>query len=252
MENTTQKLKAFLDGSHSSYHAVAMLIQELETAGYQHLHEGEKWELQPDGKYYMIRGGNALIAFRIPQNLTGGFMISASHCDRPTFKVKENGELTGKYTRLTTEKYGGMLMSTWLDRPLSIAGRVLVDTGTGIRTRLLDVDEDLLLIPSVAIHMNRNANEGFSWNPAVDTLPLVGSEAAAGKLWEYLEQGAEGKILGHDLYLYVRQKTSVSITAWMFSWRTCQTTTSSRSSKENSVFTIRWSLEKLKSYSFPS
>ena len=209
MKNTTQRLKAFLDSAHSSYHAVDLLRKELEQAGYCQLSEGEKWELQPDGKYYTVRGGNALIAFRIPRKITGGFMISASHCDRPTFKVKENGTLTGKYTRLATEKYGGMLMSTWLDRPLSIAGRVLVEEKDGIRSRLLDIDEDLLLIPSVAIHMNRNANEGYTWNPAVDTLPLVGSEAAADKLRALLEKAAGGKILGHDLYLYLRQKATV-------------------------------------------
>nr|MBQ8244258.1 M18 family aminopeptidase [Oscillospiraceae bacterium]MBQ8245406.1 M18 family aminopeptidase [Oscillospiraceae bacterium] len=209
MENTAKNLKAFLDWSRSSYHAVDMLMRELDTVGYLRLSEGEKWELQPGGKYYMVRGGNALIAFRIPQKVTGGFMISASHCDRPTFKVKENGTLTGKYTRLATEKYGGMLMSTWLDRPLSIAGRVLVETENGIKTRLLNVDSDLLLIPSVAIHMNRNANEGYAWNPAVDTLPLVGSETAADKLRALLEKEAGGKILGHDLYLYVRQEATV-------------------------------------------
>lgn len=209
MENIAQNLKAFLDGSYSSYHAVDMLTSQLDTAGYLRLSEGEKWALQPGGKYYMVRGGNALIAFRIPQKVTGGFMISASHCDRPTFKVKENGTLTGKYTRLATEKYGGMLMSTWLDRPLSIAGRVLVETEDGIQSRLLNVDQDLLVIPSVAIHMNRNANEGYAWNPAVDTLPLVGSEAAADKFRELLEELAGGEILGQDLYLYLRQKATI-------------------------------------------
>ena len=209
MENIAQNLKAFLDGSCSSYHAVAMLTSQLDTAGYLRLSEGEKWALQPGGKYYMVRGGNALIAFRIPQNVIGGFMISASHCDRPTFKVKENGILTGKYTRLATEKYGGMLMSTWLDRPLSIAGRVLVETEDGIQSRLLNVDQDLLVIPNVAIHMNRNANEGYAWNPAVDTLPLVGSEAVADKFRELLEELAGGKILGQDLYLYLRQKATI-------------------------------------------
>ena len=209
MEKETKELLRFLDNAHSSYHAVEALVNELETEGYTRLLESEVWQLAPEGKYYITRNGSALIAFRVPKEVAGGFMISAGHSDRPTFKVKENPELVGKYTRLATEKYGGMLISTWLDRPLSIAGRVTVETKEGIQSCLVDVDGDLLLIPSVAIHMNRKANEGYVWNPAVDTLPLVGSENAAGELWDCLEQAAGGKILGHDLYLYVRQKATV-------------------------------------------
>ena len=209
MDKKTQKLKAFLDSAHSVYHAVAQLEKQLSDAGYVALSEGESWQLQAGGKYYLTRGGSALIAFRVPQGAPTGFMLSASHSDRPTFKVKENGELTGKYTRLATEKYGGMLIAPWLDRPLSVAGRVLVDTEQGVKSVLVDIDRDLLLIPNVAIHMNRNANESQSWNPAVDTLPLAGSEDAKGKLWALLEQAAGGKILGHDLYLYVRQAASI-------------------------------------------
>ena len=204
-----QNLKTFLDSAHSVYHAVAGLVWELEAAGYTCLSEAEQWHLTPGGKYYMTRGGSALIAFQIPETRPAGFRISASHADRPTFKVKENGELTGKYTRLATEKYGGMLMAPWLDRPLSIAGRVLVETEDGVESRLVDIDRDLLLIPNVAIHMDRKANEGYAWNPATDMLPLLGGEEAAGKLRSLLEENAGGKILGHDLYLYVRQNASV-------------------------------------------
>ncbi len=209
MDIKTEKLKDFLDSAHSVYHAVAALAQELEVAGYTALSEGESWQLLPGGKYYLTRGGSALIAFRMPRTAPRGFMISASHSDRPTFKIKENGELTGKYTRLSTEKYGGMLIAPWLDRPLSVAGRVTVETEDGVQGCLVDIDRDLLLIPNVAIHMNRKANEGVAWNPAVDTLPLVGGETAKGKLWSLLEETAGGKILGHDLYLYIRQKASV-------------------------------------------
>ena len=209
MDKSIENLRSFLDKAHSAYHAVAGLTEMLEEAGYCRLSEGESWSLAPGGKYYLTRGGSSLVAFRVPAGVPQGFMISASHTDRPAFKVKENGELTGKFTRLATEKYGGMLISTWLDRPLSIAGRVMVETGTGVQAKLLDIDRDLLLIPNVAIHMNRKANEGYAWNPAVDTLPLVGSEQAAGKLWQLLEQEAGGKILGHDLYLYIRQKAAV-------------------------------------------
>ena len=209
MDNRISALIDFLDASHSVYHATAYLANTLEQAGYSRLEESRKWMLQAGGKYYLTRGGSAVIAFRIPDSDPQGFLLSASHSDRPTFKIKENGEMKGAYTRLATEKYGGMLMHTWLDRPLSIAGRAMVETEDGVRSVLVDIDRDLLLIPNVAIHMNRSANDGYKWNPVSDTVPLVGSKEAAGKLQQLLEEAAGGKILGHDLYLYIRQKASV-------------------------------------------
>ena len=199
----------FLDASHSVYHAQAYLAGVLENAGYTRLYEKDDWTLAPGGKYYLSRGGSALVAFRVPKESPRGFLMSASHSDRPTFKVKENFEIAAAYTRMAVERYGGMLMAPWLDRPLSIAGRVTVETENGVETKLLDIDRDLLLIPNVAIHMNRQANDGYKWNPAVDTLPLIGSAGAAGKLPALLEKEAGGKILGQDLYLYIRQKATV-------------------------------------------
>ena len=204
-----KQLQEFLNSAHSTYHAVALLQQKLEQAGYVALPETQQWNIAAGGKYYVVRGGSAIIAFRVPQATPTGFIMSASHSDRPTFKVKENWELSGKYTQVATEKYGGMLIAPWLDRPLSIAGRVLVETENGVQSRLLDIDRDLLLIPNVAVHMDRKANEGCAWNPAVDTLPLAGSADAKGKLENLLEQAAGGKILGHDLYLYIRQQASI-------------------------------------------
>ena len=204
-----RSFEKFINKAHSVFHAVAGLKDMLDQAGYTQLSENENWELEKGGKYYFTRSGSALMAFRIPAQTPAGFMLSASHADRPTFKFKENGELTGSYTRLSTEKYGGMLIAPWLDRPLSLAGRVLVEKDGKVQSQLVDIDKDLLLIPNVAIHMNRKANEGYAWNPAVDTLPLMGGKEAAGKLDALLEEQAQGKILGHDLYLYVRQPATV-------------------------------------------
>ena len=209
MDQQISALVSFLNKAHSVYHATAALEEQLKSSGYSRLQEQDPWDLKAGGKYYVVRGGTAIIAFSIPSGAPTGFLMSASHTDRPCFKIKENPELTGKYTRLSTEKYGGMLIAPWLDRPLSIAGRVTVETDRGIENRLVDIDRDLLLIPNVAIHMNRQANEGYKWNPAVDTLPLLGGKDAAGKLMPMLEELAGGKILGHDLYLYVRQNASV-------------------------------------------
>ena len=209
MDQKITELCAFLDASHSVYHAQAYLGSMLEEKGYTRLMEHENWKLVPGGKYYVNRGGSALIAFRIPALAPAGFLMSASHADRPCFKVKENFELKGTYTRMAVERYGGQILFTWLDRPLSVAGRVMVETENGIESRLVDIDRDLLMIPNVAIHMNRQVNDGYKWNPAVDMLPLCGTAENAGKMQQLLEQQAGGKILGHDLYLYVRQKAAV-------------------------------------------
>lgn len=209
MNERIHALRTFLDASHSMYHAQNYIVQTLKAEGYTRLMENEAWNLVPGGKYYVSRGGTAVIAFRVPKQTPKGFMMSASHSDHPGFKVKENFELASCYTRMAVERYGGMLMFTWLDRPLSIAGRITVATADGIESKLIDIDKDLLLIPNVAIHMNRQVNDGYKWNPAVDMLPLVGSKEAAGKLQALLEQEAGGKILGHDLFLYPRQKSTV-------------------------------------------
>ncbi len=209
MNQRIDALRRFLDGAHSVYHAQAAIAAQLEQAGYSRLLEREEWSLAPGGKYYMLRNGTSLIAFRVPQGAPTGFMMSASHSDHPTFKVKDNFEMEGTYTRLAVERYGGMVIAPWLDRPLSIAGRVSVETDEGIENKLIDIDRDLMLIPNVAIHMNRQINEGYKWNLAVDAFPLIGGKDSGGKLRALLEQEAGGRILGHDLYLYIRQKTSV-------------------------------------------
>ena len=209
MHPSIQNLCEFLDASPSVYHAAANVAAMLEAGGFVRLSEGDKWTLQKGGKYYFTRGGSAVMAFRVPEGDPKGFLMTASHCDRPTFKVKENPELTGAYTRLSVERYGGMIMSSWLDRPLSIAGRCLVETDSGIESRLVNIDRDLLMIPSVAIHMDRTVNDGKKWNPAVDMLPLLGGKDSAGKLDKLIEETAGGKVLGSDLYLYIRQKAAL-------------------------------------------
>ena len=209
MKERTRALCSFLDNSHSLYHARAYLNTVLDSQGYQPLQEKDAWALTPGSKYYVNRGGSAVLAFRIPEAAPTGFSISAAHTDRPTFKLKENGELDGTYARLAVERYGGQILSPWLDRPLSVAGRVLVKTEQGAQVKLIDIDRDLLLIPNVAIHMNRQVNDGYKWNPVTDVMPLVGAPESKGAFEALLEQEAGGKILSHDLFLYIRQKASV-------------------------------------------
>ena len=204
-----KEFQNFLDTAVSAYHATANLRDMLANAGYERLFEHENWDLKRGGKYYLIRGGTTIIAFRVPEKKPYGFMMSACHTDRPTFKLKENCELRGIYTRLATEGYGGMIISSWMDRPLSIAGRVMVEVEDGVVNRLINVDQDLLMMPNVAIHMNRSVNDGYKWNLAVDTVPMLGGSDDADKFWPLVEETAGGRILGHDLYLYVRHKSSV-------------------------------------------
>lgn len=209
MDSRIERLKAYLDSAHSVYHAVAGLAARLEEAGFSRFSEGEAWRIQKGGKYYLTRGGSALIAFRVPEQEALGFAITASHGDRPTFQVKENGELTGVYTRLAVERYGGMIIAPWLDRPLSVAGRVAVRTEKGVESRLVDIDRDLALIPNVAIHMNRQVNDGYKWNLTSDVLPLLGTEKSGRKFRQMLQEQAGGEILGQDITLYVREKARV-------------------------------------------
>ena len=204
-------LLTFIHRSPSPYHAVDNLCQELTEAGYTRLTESSPWQLAPGGKYFVTRSGSALLAFRIPRADFAGFLFSASHSDAPTFRVKENAVMAGPdgYLRLNTEGYGGMLCAPWLDRPLTVAGRVLVQGGGAIETRLVYVDRDLLMIPNVAIHMNRDANNGYKYDRKSDMVPLLGLGTDPVVFRALIAQAAgcaEGDILGWDLVLAPREK----------------------------------------------
>lgn len=210
---TANELLTFIENSPSCFHVIANFRAMLADAGYTELRETEAWQLAAGGKYFTVRNESSIIAFRVPQTDFTGFMMSAAHSDSPTFKIKENPEAAGTYNvRLTTEKYGGALMSTWFDRPLSAAGRLIVREGGKIVTKLVNIDRDLLIIPSVAIHMNRAANDGVKLLANVDTYPLFGGADAKGSFLKLAAEaaGVEARdILGHDLFLYLREKGTV-------------------------------------------
>ena len=188
----------------------------LKNEHYIQLSENKKWNLKYGGKYFVTRNDSSIIAFVIPPDGFHGMRIIASHSDSPTFKVKENPELEsdGHYIRLNVERYGGMLCAPWFDRPLSVAGRVVVkepETGAFL-TRLVNVDRDLILIPNLAIHMNREANNGYKYNAQKDMLPLYGTLGEKGTFMKTVADAAkvnESEILGHDLFLYNREKASI-------------------------------------------
>lgn len=198
----------FIDGAPTAFHAVQAVAKMLADAGYQELKEREPWTLAPGGRYFLTRNRSSLIAFRLPEGDLNRFQIVASHADSPAFKLKPRaGKASQGCALLNVEKYGGMLMSTWLDRPLSLAGRLVVRDGDRLTTRLVNVDSDLAVIPNVPIHFNRNVNDGVAWNAQVDMLPVIGAEGA-----DYIEIVANAagvgrdSIAGCDLFLYNRDK----------------------------------------------
>ena len=213
MKSINCELLDFIHSSPTAWHAAANVAAELERAGYTRLYEEEDWQLRAPGKYYAVRNGSALIALNLPEE-ADGFLIMAAHGDSPAFRVKDGGEekTLGLYSRLAVEKYGGMLCSTWLDRPLSLAGRVAVREKDGITMKLVNIDRDLLVIPNLAIHMDRSANEGKSFNVNVDMIPLIGSAESKTGLNALIagELGVkEEDIVSRELNLYPRTPGTV-------------------------------------------
>ena len=205
-------LMDFLDSSVTMFHAINECEKVLQRSGFTYLPENEKWNINK-GKYYTKRNSSSLIAFDIAEG-DYHFQISAAHSDSPTFKLKDRPIIEANgYLKLNVEGYGGMINATWLDKPLTLAGRVMVNTDKGIDTRLLHIDRDLLIIPNVPIHFNREINKGFAFNNQVDMRPIL----SAGNLKEAdfdnmiaKELGIEAEaILAKDLYLVNRQKAAI-------------------------------------------
>lgn len=173
-QGSVKGLLEFIRKSPTAFHAVATVAEQLEQAGFQCLREGEAWNLSPGGKYYLTRNQSTVLAFSLPTVDARQLLLSASHTDSPMFKLKNDCEAPafGTYGRMNTEVYGGTILSSWMDRPLSLAGRVVIRDGAAFRAKLFSFDRDLMLIPNVAIHMNRTVNSGYAFNPAVDMLPL--------------------------------------------------------------------------------
>ena len=211
---SVQELFDFIEQSPSCFHVIDNVKKELKNAGFEELCENKKWEIKEGGKYYVTRNLSSIIAFKVPSKDFKSFHIVASHSDSPTFKIKDNPEqsVKGKYVQLNTERYGGMIYSTWFDRPLSVAGRVLVKTDKGVQTRLVNIDRDLLVIPNLAIHMDRTANDGMKYNPQVNLLPLFGDAASKDTFNKLVAEACgvkEEDILANDLFLYNRTKPVV-------------------------------------------
>ena len=206
--DSARSLIRFIAQCPTSFHLAETVRRELQD--FTLLEEGEPWTLAPGGKYIVIRNGSSVVAFTLPAIPFSAFQLIASHSDSPAFKIKENAEVTvrGKYVQLDTERYGGMLMATWMDRPLSVAGRLVVRENGRIVSRLTDAGRTVAMIPNVAIHMMRGANDNMSYNANVDLFPIVGGKDAKGALRRLLADEAgvdEADILAADLLLYSRE-----------------------------------------------
>ena len=212
----------FIYASPTAFHAVDTVKGALQKHGFQELKEADKWSLSKGGKYYMTKNDSAIVAFTVGNgNIEEkGFKIIGAHTDSPTFRIKPDPEMTceGSYVKLNTEIYGGPILNTWLDRPLAVAGRVTLNSSDILHpeTRLVNINKPLLVIPNLAIHMNRDVNKGVELNGQKDTLPLLA------QINDNLEKGnyllstlaAELKInsadiTDFDLFLYEFEKGSI-------------------------------------------
>lgn len=204
---TSKNLLTFIKNSPSAFHSIASITKILNREGFIELKETEPFSLKQGEKYYVVRNMSSIIAFKVGSNLKNvNFQIVASHSDCPGFKVKPNSEINvnNQYLKLNVEGYGGMLCAPFLDRPLSLAGRVMIKEDRFLKQKLLNFDRNLLSIPNVAIHMNRKANEGYQYNMAVDMMPTLSlntSLTLKQLIADELQVSAE-MILGYDLYLY--------------------------------------------------
>lgn len=206
----------FIDRSPLNYFAVKNASEILEENGFKKVREDEVWELEK-GKYYTTRDDSALIAFEIGEDIKKGFDIIGSHTDSPTFKIKSNPEMADiGFLKLNIEGYGGMIHSTWLDRTLSLAGKVAYKEEGKIKYALVNIDRDLLTIANAAIHMNREINKGYAYNTQENLYPLVktikdnleSENYLVNLLAEELKIKVED-IIDFDLGLYDRQKGAI-------------------------------------------
>lgn len=203
-----------LNASVSTFHVVENIKEKLLADGFIQLDEKENFNLKCGKKYFVTRNDTSILAFKIPATLTDFHMqITATHNDSPTFKLKPNPiKKSFNLMQLNVEPYGGGIYNTWLDKPLSIAGRVYVKDGNKINSYLLNIDENLLVIPNVCIHMNRTINSGYNYNPAIDMLPIMGEWEEDFDFNKYILKKLKkksGEVISHDLFLYNREKANL-------------------------------------------
>lgn len=180
MKKFAENMLDFIYKSPTQFNAVAVSAEMLEKNGFEKLNPKENWKLEVGKKYYTTKNSSALVAFKVNSDEVEkeGFRIIGSHTDSPGFRIKPNAEMEscGAYLKLNTEGYGGMILSTWLDRPLAMAGRVFLRGENPFKPveKIVNINKPVCIIPNLAIHMNRSINDGYKYNKQTDMLPLVG------------------------------------------------------------------------------
>lgn len=196
----------FIKDTPTAFHACRKIKDILLSYGFEELKENQSWNLKQGGKYFVGRNMSSVIAFTLPKSDPFCFRIAAAHLDSPTFKLKPNFTLEkGKYVKLNTEVYGGPIYSSWMDRPLGIAGRIFVNEQNKISAKLINIDQPIVMIPRLPIHYNRNVNQGVELNPQIDMLPIFAEQK--GKVKDLYQTIADAynmdktSIISSDLYL---------------------------------------------------
>ena len=180
MKKFVENMLDFIYESPTQFNAVEVSAETLEKNGFEKLNPKENWKLEVGKKYYTTKNSSALVAFKVNsyEIEKEGFRIIGSHTDSPGFRIKPNAEMEscGAYLKLNTEGYGGMILSTWLDRPLAMAGRVFLRGENPFKPveKIVNINKPVCIIPNLAIHMNRSINDGYKYNKQTDMLPLVG------------------------------------------------------------------------------
>ena len=209
----TSELIDFIAKSPIAYQVIENAAALLESDGYRAF-DLQNGTLESGQKYYVTRNGSSLLAFRLPTENPNGFMITASHSDSPAFKLKTAYAVKAcdRYLKLDTESYGGGIFSSWFDRPLSVAGRVVIRENDSFRVRSFAIDRDLCMIPNTCIHFNREINTGYKYNASVDTLPLLGAWSERPVMEELIAKELKIKpasIVSYDLFLVNRMRGTI-------------------------------------------
>lgn len=209
---SAEKLINFIASSPTAFHVVDNISRTLLNEGFTKLNEWEAWDIKPGGKYFTQRNGSSLIAFKVGGGNVKGFNIYAAHSDSPSFKLKPSAELNSDgYVKLDVERYGGAVLGSWFDRPLSVAGRVAVNDGGELKSVLVNLSDITVLIPSVAPHIRRG-NDSIGTNLQIDLLPTYTSSDKKESLMSKIAAAAgvkEKDVIGTDLFLYNREAGTV-------------------------------------------
>ena len=205
------KLFNFLNQAYSPFHNIAAIKERLLKEGFVELKENEEFNINRGGKYFVVRNLTALLAFKIGKdvNENSHFQMVASHSDSPVLKIKEHiFTETGGLQKLITEPYGGLIHSCWLDKPLGIGGRIVVQKDNVLESRLINFDEKNVIIPNMAIHMNREINNGYKYNPQIDFCPIIGTACNENLLEKEINASLkkDESLISYDLYLYNKEK----------------------------------------------